>query len=394
MPADYRFFKAYFCRPIMRKLLFLILLLAGKATFAQNLRVSLLTCGPGEEMYSSFGHAGIRVTDTATGSDVVYNYGTFNGFEENFEIKFMRGKLLYYLAEESFVDFIGTYVREGRWVKEQQLLLSQSQLQAIVDRLRTNLLPRNSAYKYDFLYENCATRIRDLLPKSLGSDYKMGLAPHPQYTTFRQSIDDYLRFNPWTRLGIDLLLGRPVDKKADGKTMQYLPDFLSTGVGASTFGGKPVAAPSVELLPQTVVMELPKVNVPMLLGIALLFLNAICWTVPKLRMVAMAFLRIALFVSGLLGCLMLFMWFATDHEACRQNWNVLWAIPLNLAVAYSSKSFLVRYAPLAGILTILALLVHFTGFQSLPLLEIWPVLALLLLNYGMVYRKYTGTAKK
>ncbi len=376
----------------MRKLLFLLLLIAGKPTFAQSLRVSLLTCGPGEEMYSSFGHAGVRVTDTATGSDVVYNYGTFNGFEENFEIKFMRGKLLYYLAEESFVDFMGTYVREGRWVKEQQLLLSQSQLAAVVERLRTNLLPQNRAYKYDFLYENCATRIRDLLPNSLGTGYKMGLAPHPQYTTFRQSIDDYLRFNPWTRLGIDMLLGRPVDKKADGKTIQYLPDFLSAGMGASTFGGNLVAAPPVELLPQTVLMEEPPVNVPMVLGVVALLLNAICWAVPRLRKVAMAFTRIGLFVSGLLGCLMVFMWFGTDHEACRQNWNILWAIPLNLFAAYFSKRLLARYAPFAMVLTISAFVVHFTGFQSLPLKEIWPVLALLLLNYGMVYRHYRANA--
>jgi hypothetical protein len=376
----------------MRKLLFLLLLFTGKATFAQNLRVSLLTCGPGEEMYSSFGHAGVRVTDTLTGSDVVYNYGTFNGFEENFELKFMRGKLLYYLAEESFMDFLGTYVREGRWVKEQQLLLSQSQLQAIVERLRTNLLPQNSAYKYDFLYENCATRIRDLLPKSLGSGYKMGLAPHPQYTTFRQSIDDYLRFNPWTRLGIDMLLGRPVDKKADGKTMQYLPDFLSAGIGASTFEGKPVAAPLVELLPQTVVMEEPSVNVPMVLGMVVLLLNAICWAVPQLQTVAMAFTRIALFISGLLGCLMVFMWFGTDHDACGQNWNILWAIPINLFAAYFSKRLLARYAPFAMALTISAFIAHFIHFQQLPLWEIWPVLVLLLLNYGMVYRRYRANA--
>ncbi len=376
----------------MRKILFFLLLFAGKATFAQNLRVSILTCGAGEEMYTSFGHAGVRVTGLSTQSDVVYNYGTFNGFEDNFELKFMRGKLLYYLAEESFMDFVGTYMREGRFVQEQELLLPQAELQAVVAHLREGLLPQNRAYKYDFLYENCATRIRDILPKTLGAAYKAGLAPHPQYATFRQSIDNYLRFSPWTRLGIDMLLGRPVDKAADGRTMQYLPDFLRAGIAASTYKGQPVAGKPVQLLPQNVPLQAPAVNVPLVLGIALLLLNIVCWAVPKLRPGALAFTRVSLFISGLLGCLMLFMWVGTDHGACRQNWNILWAVPLNVLAAYFSKSLLARYVPFAGGLTLGALLVHFTGFQELPFTEIGPVLALLLLNYGMVYRKYTGTA--
>ena len=141
----------------------LISLISGLLIFAQgataqtdsssHLRFSLLTVGVGDEIYASFGHTGIRVIDSTNGKDIVYNWGTFDGFQEDFEMKFMRGKLLYYASSESFQHFYSTYVREQRKVEEQEILLDDTQKQKLYSFLQENIKEENRYYKYDFLYD-------------------------------------------------------------------------------------------------------------------------------------------------------------------------------------------------------------------------------------------------
>src|SRR5690606_31625041 len=154
-----------FLRKIM---LGMFALLATSISFAQHIdtsrtRISLLTCTPGSELYSVFGHSALRVVDSNAVTDIVYNYGTFDFNDPNFYSKFVRGKLNYYLSTEYFRDFVYGYRLEGRGITEQVLLLTAEEKLALKKFLRENLKPENRHYAYDFFLDNCTTRLRDLI---------------------------------------------------------------------------------------------------------------------------------------------------------------------------------------------------------------------------------------
>ncbi|RYZ15930.1 MAG: DUF4105 domain-containing protein, partial [Chitinophagaceae bacterium] len=136
---------------------FCFLLTGLRAQEACSLRITLLTCSPGTELYSIFGHTALRVQNTVSGTDDVYNYGTFE-FGDDFYIKFIRGRLPYYLDVEPMQYFLYGYRLEGRSVVEQEVLLDCAQKTALLQALQTNLLPANRQYRYDFLFDNCTTR--------------------------------------------------------------------------------------------------------------------------------------------------------------------------------------------------------------------------------------------
>src|SRR5688500_1732759 len=118
-----------------------------------NTRITLLTCGPGEELYSLFGHSALRVTD-ATGLDIIFNYGTFDFDDPQFYVKFVKGKLLYFVSTERFSDFRRSYQYENRSIIEQDLHLTCEERQRLFDALRINAREENKYYAYEFLFDN------------------------------------------------------------------------------------------------------------------------------------------------------------------------------------------------------------------------------------------------
>src|SRR4051812_24672160 len=137
--------------------LFNLFFFAAQAQDSSNchVRISLLTCAPGQELYSTFGHTAIRITDSIRRTDIVYNYGTFEFDDPNFYMKFVRGKLDYFLSAAYYPDFMYEYQEEQRSVTEQVLNLSCTQKQQIVQALAINMQGANRMYKYDFVYDNC-----------------------------------------------------------------------------------------------------------------------------------------------------------------------------------------------------------------------------------------------
>ncbi|HVF95944.1 MAG TPA: DUF4105 domain-containing protein, partial [Flavisolibacter sp.] len=208
-----------------------------------GLRITLVTCAPGAELYSTFGHTAIRVSNRASGLDDVYNYGTFE-FADDFYAKFVRGKLLYALAVQSFSDFMYQYQVESRSVVEQEFALTCKQKNELYARLLNNLLPQNRSYRYDFLFDNCTTRARDMIDTGATAtvDFKSILQPKP--FTFRNHIDVYLNrgHQDWSKLGIDLLLGAKMDRPATNTEAMFLPDNLMGAFEKATINGKPLVA--------------------------------------------------------------------------------------------------------------------------------------------------------
>lgn len=377
-------------------LLVSILLIQGKV-MAQVLpvehavRISLLTCSPGEELYSSFGHTAIRVQDSSLHTDYVFNYGTFNFDQPNFYLKFVRGKLEFMLSIQTFEDFLYEYQVTQRSVSEQVLELTTDQKTAITQFLSTNYMPANRTYKYDFLYDNCATRIRDILFKEVNGIQLTKSLTAPG-TSFRDLIYNYLDKGgqPWSKLGIDILLGSPVDKQVDNATAMFLPDYLSAGVKHATIAGKPYEAAVHQIIdvPSPVTPTgkyVPLVLIIIISAILLLVYYFLRGQPGKLLIID----SILLYITGLLGLLLLFMWFATDHQACAWNYNLLWAMPLNLMAGFfiwKKRSWLRKYFLIMMVL--MAVLIAFWwGMPQYFNIALLPFCILLLVRYGQLAKK-------
>jgi hypothetical protein len=204
----------------------LFALFAKGQELSTKAEVSLITCGPGQDLYATFGHSALQVYDPVNGIDKVYNYGTFDFNTPNFYLKFARGKLNYILNVSTFERFLYTYHVEGRWVVRQELELSPEQKEELYTFLEWNAKPENRDYQYDFFYDNCSTRIRDALLKILGEDLYFPELESDTTATFREMIDLYLTNHAWSDLGIDLALGMPCDEEAGFYEKMFLPDYL------------------------------------------------------------------------------------------------------------------------------------------------------------------------
>ena len=216
-----------------------LLLIVTFISFANNKKlskdavISILTCDEGEEIYSLFGHIALRVKDKHR--DEIYNWGMFE-FSENqteFGYNFAKGRLKYYMAIQKFDYFIYEYSYFNRGVREQILNLSYSQKQELYNELQINYLPKNRTYKYDFFYDNCSSRIRDLLNKILKNKINIHIHKYADKFTFRQIIDSRLKFVPWLNLGIDLVLGKKIDLIVSNKDLMFLPSYFEQVLDSS-----------------------------------------------------------------------------------------------------------------------------------------------------------------
>jgi hypothetical protein len=314
-----------------------------------SLRISLLTCAPGEELYSTFGHTALRVQDAAKGTDYVFNYGTFE-FGPDFYTQFIRGKLLYFLSVEDFNDFLYQYELESRSIQEQMLQLSCAEKEKLYAALQTNAQEQNRYYKYDFLFDNCTTRAGDIVVRNTGSPVLFQNILPKQRPSFRDLIHTYLNAGHeyWSKLGIDILLGAKLDRKVSNREAMFLPDYLLKGFDNATVNGHPLAAP-----PQTIL------QMPSPLNEGSFFTPGVVFCLLAIIVVALSFLRktwatsalrifdfLFFFILGLAGVLLLFMWFGTDHKVCQNNYNLLWALPTHLMMAFfvhSKAAWVVSY---------------------------------------------------
>ncbi len=354
-------------------------------TMQKGIEVSLLTCGVGAEIYSVFGHTAVRIIDSNDGSDIVYNYGTFDGYEKDFELQFAKGKLLYYLSEDRFDDFVQWYGSGGRWVTEQKIVCSQEDKKHIQQYLQTNLLPENRAYKYDFFFDNCATRIRDIFTETFKEKFQYpNVLPEGKAITFRNIINQYLAHNVWERLGINILLGSKIDKPMTNAEIMFLPDYLSDGIGAAQLNQK-LIAPKKEKILTGDEMKMPNDNSVLIVLFTILALTIIGLLLPQLKLLGAIMSNLLLFITGILGLLILTMWFATDHQTCAENYNLLWALPTNLLFLFKKKQH--KYALIAIVLIFVSLLLHLMKIQELLLPEMIPILLSLLFIYGVNYKK-------
>lgn len=300
---------------------------------------SVLTCGPGNDFYTTFGHTAIRITDPELGIDYVYNYGTFDFNTPNFYWKFMRGQLDYKLARTSFERFIEEYRFEGRAVWEQPLCFEYGQLQNLYILLETNLLPEYRYYKYDFFRDNCATRPRDVIYSAWAMDTL--LQRQAPMRSYRRLVADNLRDTlEWWRLGIDLLFGLPADHRCTAPERMFLPmelmaEYAATGVSGIWAGPGLVEEPQLLLADSREPLGRsfpPEAAFGMLLAV-LSLLTAVSRKSQGVGTALRVVNRVLFVLAGLIGLFLCFMWFGTDHYCTKWNLNILWASPLLILVA-------------------------------------------------------------
>jgi len=372
-------------------LLFVLLFLFSVHThrsFAQDssrIRISLLTCTPGDELYSIFGHSAIRIIDSNSVTDYVFNYGTFNFEDDGFYLKFIRGKLLYFLSVEQSQDFIYDYSSMRRGITEQVLDFSAEEKKQIEYALIENLKDENKFYKYDFFLDNCTSRLRDIILKYKSPKIVIS-AVMPINTTFREAIHEYLDKGKqyWSKLGIDILLGLPTDKIMTPLEQTFLPDNLMNCLdhsnSTSIVTSKEIIIPNQQ--PTIDSTAFTPTNFFIALLIIFIFINLI--KSPSGKKIAIVLDGALFFSTGALGILLILMWTSTDHSMTKNNYNLLWALPTNIMACFfvsSKNAFSKKYFSIQTILYLALLIVWFFLPQKLNISLIPFVILLLYRSY-------------
>lgn len=331
---------------------------------SSRLRISLLTCTPGEELYSTFGHSAFRVVDSNSVTDIVYNYGTFNFNDDGFYLKFIRGKLMYYVSTENYRDFKFFYQQENRGITEQVLNLAPAEKRSVLNFLGQNIKEQNKYYKYDFFFDNCTTRLRDILKKYHDSTFCLR-SVMPAGSSFRKAIHDYLDKNreDWSKLGIDILLGSRCDAIMTAEQMEFLPDNLMKSLDSSNAGNRMVLNESTLITADETVTKRPLLT-PFVsftaLGIVIIVLGFIKNRVIQIFL--QGFDGLLFFLTGSLGVILILMWTGTDHSMCRNNFNLLWAWPTHSIMAFfigGKRSWVRKYFAFTAVSLVLVLLSWF-----------------------------------
>jgi len=361
----------------------------------------MLTCSPGEELYSTFGHSALRVTDSSNNEDIVYNYGTFNFNEPGFYTKFVRGKLKYYLSTEDYISFKQSYVQEKRSMIEQVLNLTCKEKQKMVQLLQQNLQGENKFYTYDFLFDNCTTRLRDLLEKSGDSTVHFSSVVKER-TSFRDHIFEYMNYNDhqWTKLGMDILLGNKTDAVMGNREVMFLPDYLLRGFDSAKVGSRRVVESKDNILSFDGANKVQKnlfTHPLFIFSFLLILIVVMSYSKSEVvRKILNGFDGFLFFITGLAGLLMLFMWVGTDHVVCRNNYNLLWAWPTHMIAAFfinSQKKWLRKYLLITAITYSLLLLVWFFLPQPLST-SLIPIILLMIFRIFRIFRSLSGGTTK
>ncbi|HEY4581786.1 MAG TPA: DUF4105 domain-containing protein [Lysobacter sp.] len=318
-------------RGLARRLLaLLVLLLAPLAGFAAP-RIGVVTMQPGEIFWERFGHDAVVVVDPVSGAATSYNYGFFDPAEPGFAGNFVRGVMRYRLVALPFEQDLATYRDEGRGVSIQWLRLTDAQADALAAALDENARPENAAYAYDYFRDNCATRVRDVLDRTLGGALRRQLAGRSHGSSYRSESVRLASPATWMWLGFDFGLGPRADRPLSIWDEAFVPMRLADALRDVTIDGRPLVESQTRVLPHRLApepVEGPRATWPWALaGIALAL--ACIASRRRARLVGAAALAFWL-ASGLLGLLMLYLWLGTAHQFAWANRNLLLASPLAL----------------------------------------------------------------
>jgi hypothetical protein len=364
------------------------------ATDSCHIRISLLTCGSGEELFTTWGHSALRVIDSSKGTDIVYNYGNFDFDDPGFYIKFAKGNMQYFVTAGSFANFVYEYDYFKRSITEQELNLPCTEIKQIATALIINAREENKYYRYDFLYDNCSSRLRDIVTKNVSATVRFSNIIPLKQLSFWDLIHQNLDKNHqvWSRLGIDILLGSKMDIKASNNEAMFLPGYLMKGFDNAAIGTKKLVSNKKIILGYPDFLTGSDGLTPVVFFSILLIVIVISSINPAIKNNKYLWNIVDFllyFITGLLGVLLLFLWFGRIDTICSNNYNVLWAMPFNAIVAFfinSKHSAIKAYWAANTILLVLLLLTWKWLPQELNI-GLLPFVLLLLYRTFIRYRK-------
>ena len=338
----------------MKRLLFFSLLILTfslvKAQIYDSIRVSLLTVAPhSRAVFTIFGHTALRVYDPIRDIDVVFNWGTFDQSKPNFMLRFMQGKTDYFLRDQFYLNFIPEYVFDKTTIFEQVLNIPDSEKEPLLLFLQKNCLPENIEYRYNFVFDNCTTRPRDIIEQFCG-----GNLIYPEQTqpiTFRQLFHQYTKPYPWTELGIDCIIGSGADSLVSFREELFLPDkfmyALDRSIVKSVEGEEqPIVLASKTIL-QSPDSQRQKSGFwcqPFNIGFIIFFIYLALVIIAYMKKMKFRLPFVLLFlIAGIGGCIVAMLSFFSVHPCVQHNWNIIWLHPLHFIAVlgfFFNKSYL------------------------------------------------------
>jgi hypothetical protein len=339
---------------------------AGSATAAGSAHPSevwLVTYGPGEIYWQRFGHNAIWIRDPERGLDHVFNFGFFDFAQENFLWRFLQGRMLYFSAARPARDEFAAYIDENRTIRAQRLALSDPQKESLTSYLLQEVRPENRDYRYDYYLNNCSTRVRDALDQALGGVLSARFSSVPGAQSWRDHTRRLTSMDYWLYLGLEIVLGAPVDRSINAWDEMFIPALLADAIAelevAGEAGSLPLAVEDVMLYESSFAPppSTPRNWWPRYLLVSLLAVTAGA-AASRLagRRLATALARIWLALAGLAGLALLFFWMGTDHAVARVNMNLLLFNPLWLWPVFSRRGGRRTLSLLAGFSVLAALL--------------------------------------
>ena len=299
---------------------------------ADDTIVYLLTCGPGTETYSIYGHSAIRIVLSEQHSDIVYNWGVFDYSTPNFTWEFAKGRLDYMLATESLKGFLQSYFFEKRYVYSQQMNIDAGEKRKLLEMINENLKPENIKYRYDFFYDDCSTRIRDLFEKSIGEKLKYPPAETGKMPTFRDMVGKYQALYPWLKFGVDLIMGSTSDKRAAFRDRMFLPIDMKDELSEALVHRGDRMIPLLRNPEILLDFEAPKIkpnfftSPPFIFTLVIILILILASLTKSLKIIRI--IDIVIYsVFSILSVLMIFFNFFTDHVQMKWNLNIIWLNP-------------------------------------------------------------------
>ncbi len=324
----------------MKKLFFinLFFLFISTRVFSQSSNDTvayLLTCGPGTETYSIYGHSALRIVIPEKHIDTVYNWGVFDFNTTHFAWKFAKGRLDYMLIAEPLKGFLQGYFFEQRFVYSQRINIDAKEIRKLTELINENLKPENVKYRYDFFYDDCSTRIRDLLEKSIGEKLKYPPPEAGKIPSFRHMVAKYQNPYPWLRFGVDLIMGSTTDKKAVFRDRMFLPIDMMNEL-SETFvnrNGKMIPLlqnPAVLVDFNTPVIKQKFFTAPPAIFTLIILLILILTARVKSSRITRLIDIFIYSIFSILFILMVFFNFFSDHQQMKWNLNIIWLNPFIL----------------------------------------------------------------
>jgi hypothetical protein len=304
---------------------------------APSAKISLLICAPGDEIYSYFGHAAIRINDPESERDIVFHYGAFSFETPHFIWRFAKGETDYQISAQRMSSFMQEFYQDHRSVIEYILDLTPEERQLLFEALVENYKPENRTYRYNHFLDNCSTRLRDQIEKAVGGHLKYNTSGD-EVLTFRNMIDRYVKGNSWSGLGIKLALGNPTDRVTTFSEKMFLPDYLGNDMAQAVVIRNGKESPLI--VTKSMIVEAPpldqsfSVTSPVVVILFFFFLVLVLTIWERRRNKRLIWLDVVVFFSfGIAALILYFTTFISVMTWTKWNLNLIWAWPTHFLLA-------------------------------------------------------------